>query len=97
MFAIFGIVVLLALMIPIAAIVIDSPVGRALARRLEGPSRMTPEMEALVKKVDLLEVELDDLGRSVEALREENQFLQKLLEDSPSRPQLPPRAPRAPS
>ena len=93
MFAIFGIVVLLALMIPIAAIVIDSPVGRALARRLEGPNRVPPEIEVLVKKMDLLETEVDELGRSVETLREENQFLQKLIEESPNRPQLPPRPP----
>lgn len=93
MFAIFGIIVLLALMIPIAAIVIDSPVGRALARRLEGPNRIPPEIDALVKRVDLLESELDDLSRSVDSLRDENQFLQKLLEDPASRPQLPPRSP----
>ncbi len=90
MLTIFGIVVLLALMIPIAAIVVDSPVGRALARRLEGPSRVPPEVENLVRKMDLLEAEVDELGRAVEGLREENLFLQKLIEGAPRRPQLPP-------
>ena len=92
MLAVIGILVLLALMIPIVAIVIDSPVGRALARRLEGPSRVPPEIESLAKKVEILETEVDELGRSVESLREENQFLQKLIEDAPKRPQLPPRS-----
>ena len=32
-------VLLVALMIPIVGIVIDSPIGRALARRLEGPEQ----------------------------------------------------------
>jgi hypothetical protein len=90
MLAIVGILVLLALMIPIVAIVIDSPVGRALARRLEGPDRVAPEVGLLAKKVEVLESEVEDLGRSLETLREENQFLQKLIEDSPGRSQLPP-------
>lgn len=90
MLAIFGFLVLLALMIPIVAIVIDSPVGRALARRLEGPNRIPPEVDALVKRIEVLETEVDELGRTVVALREENQFVQKLLEAPPNRPILPP-------
>jgi hypothetical protein len=91
MLAVFGFLVLLALMIPIVAIVLDSPVGRALARRLEGPNQTPPQVEALVKKMELLEAEVDELSRTVDALREENQFVQKLLEASPNRPTLPPR------
>lgn len=90
MLAVFGFLVLLALMIPIVAIVLDSPVGRALARRLEGPNQAPPQVEALVKKMELLEAEVDELSRTVDALREENQFVQKLLEGSPNRPILPP-------
>ena len=89
--AILGFIVLAALLIPIAVVLIDSPIGRALARRLEGPVVVPPDIAVLMKKVELLESEVDDLGRAVETLREENQFLQKLIEDTPGRPTLPRR------
>lgn len=86
-----GVVLLVALMIPLLGIVVDSPIGRAIARRLEGPGDAPPQLVELARKVDLLEAEVEDLSRSVEVLREESQFLQRLLEDSASRPTLPPR------
>lgn len=90
--ALIGIILLVALMIPIFGIVVDSPIGRAIARRLEGPEAVvSPSMVELAKKVDLLEAEVDDLNRAVEALKEENQFFQRLLEETPNRPALPPR------
>ena len=82
-------VLLVSLMIPIVCIVIDSPIGRALARRREGPEQVPPEISDLAKKVDLLEAEVDDLNRAVKSLEEESQFLHRLLE-STSRPTLPP-------
>ena len=64
--------------------------GRAMARRLEGPSEVAPPpLVDLAKKVELLESEIDDLHRSVEALQEENQFMQKLLSEAPRRAELP--------
>ncbi len=87
------VIVLAVLIIPIFAIFTDSPLGRALARRLEGRNAPPPELAELSKKVDLLESEVDDLSRGVEALREENQFLQRLLEDGAGRPPLPPPPP----
>jgi hypothetical protein len=90
--ALIGIILLVALMIPIFGIVVDSPIGRAIARRLEGPEAVVaPNMVELAKKVDLLEAEVDDLNRAVDTLREENQFFQRLLEETPNRPALPPR------
>ena len=84
------ILVVAILFVPIMAILIDSPIGRALARRLEGPSEAAPPpLVDLAKKVELLESEIDDLHRSVEALQEENQFMQKLLQESPRRGELP--------
>jgi len=82
-------VLLVALMIPIIGIVIDSPIGRALARRLEGPEQIPPAIGDLAKKVDLLEAEVDDLNRAVKSLEDESQFLRRLLE-SPARSTLPP-------
>ena len=89
---IIALILLVALLIPIMGIVIDSPIGRALARRLEGPEQTPAALADLARKVDLLEAEVDDLGRSVTQLQEENQFLQRLLEEAP-RQSLPPKPP----
>lgn len=85
------IVLLLVLLIPIFAILTDSPLGRALARRLEGRNAPPPELTELVQRVELLSGEVDDLTRAVETLKEENQFVQRLLEEGGGRPPLPPR------
>jgi hypothetical protein len=81
---------LVALLIPILGIVVDSPIGRALARRLEGPQEISPGVAALAKRVELLEAEVDDLNRSLQSLQDENTFLQRLLADPSSRSTLPP-------
>ena len=87
---IIGLVLLLALLIPVLGIIIDSPIGRALARRLEGPETVPPALAELAKKVELLESEVDDLTRNVDSLREDNAFLTRLIEDAPGRRPLPP-------
>jgi hypothetical protein len=85
MFWVIGFLVLLvALLIPILAIVLDAPVLRNVFERRFGPAQ-TPEVEALHRKVTLLEDEVDDLGRAVQTLKEETQFLQRLLEDGEQR------------
>jgi len=86
-----GVVLLVALMLPILSIVLDSPFGRALARRVDGPETAPPPVADLAKRVDLLESEIEDLTRAVEGLKDENAFLQRLIEDAPARPALPPR------
>ncbi len=80
------IVLLLILLIPIFAILTDSPLGRALARRLEGRNAPPPELAELAQRVELLSGEVDDLTRAVETLKEENQFMQRLLEEGGGRP-----------
>ena len=77
--SVIALILLVALLIPIMGIVVDSPIGRALARRLEGPQDVPPGLAELAKKVDLLEAEVDDLTRSVQTLQDENAFLQRLL------------------
>lgn len=84
-------VLLVVLLIPIFAILTDSPLGRALARRLEGRNAPPPELAELAKRVDVLEGEVQDLEGTVEGLKDENQFLQRLLEEGGGRPPLPPR------
>ena len=89
--AVLEIVLLLVLLIPIFAILTDSPLGRALARRLEGRNAPPPELSELAQRVELLSGEVDDLTRAVETLKEENQFMQRLLEEGGGRPPPPPR------
>ena len=86
-------VLLVVLLIPIFAILTDSPLGKALARRVEGRNAPPPELADLQKRVDVLEGEVQDLEGSVQTLRDENQFLQHLIEEGGGRPPLPPRTP----
>ncbi len=82
LWAVVFLILFVALMIPILAIVLDAPVLRNLMESRHGiePGKLAE----LGKKVSLLEDQVDDLGRAVEALKEENQFLHQLLEN-PSR------------
>ncbi|HKW41683.1 MAG TPA: hypothetical protein VJN39_10575 [Gemmatimonadales bacterium] len=78
------VVLLVALMIPITAILLDSPLGRSVARRLEGQGEgdaMSPGIRQLERRVESLESDLEDLNRSLAGMREELQFVQRLLED----------------
>ena len=65
----------------------DRPGARPAAG---GPAADSPGTRDLAKKVDLLEAEVDDLTRSVQALQDENAFLQRLLAESRPRSTLPP-------
>jgi hypothetical protein len=86
MFWVIGFLVLLvALLIPILAIVLDAPALRHLLERRFGTADMK-ELRDLAGKVARLEDDLDDLGRSVQTLREETQFLQQMLENPEQRP-----------
>lgn len=89
-------VVILILLIPLLAIVIDSQIGQALARRI---AREPPPGE-LEARVDALEGELKYLGESVESLREEAVFMRSLVEgrkepDGLPLPAEPPAAPES--
>jgi HAMP domain-containing protein len=80
-----AIILIVALMIPVAAILVDSPLGRSVARRLEGGTGTgtgpTPELRDLQRKVEGLETEIEDLNRTLAGMRDELQFVQRLLED----------------
>jgi hypothetical protein len=87
-----GIALLVALCIPIVALLVDSPIGRALGARLERRPPPVPGSEAtadLEKRLALLEGDVELLQRSVIELREENEFLQRLLEEGRARASLP--------
>lgn len=77
-----AIILIVALLIPVAAILVDSPLGKSVARRMEGRADgPAPEMRDMQRKVEMLESEVEDLNRSVSGMREELQFMQRLLED----------------
>ena len=70
------------LAIPILAIVLDSP---ALQRFLEARRSGTVDpaaLEELRKRVGVLEDEVGDLTQATQTLRDEAQFLQRLLESA---------------
>ena len=76
------VVLLVALMIPITAILLDSPLGRSFARRLEGQGDGAGgDARRLERRVEALETDLEELNRAVTGMREELQFVQRLLED----------------
>jgi hypothetical protein len=82
--SLFLIVLLVALLIPLVAVILDSQVGRAIAGRLEGGHGDT----ASDRRLAALENEVDRLGRELQRLDEESTFLHKLLAEK--------RAPDAP-
>ena len=77
-----AVILLVALMIPIAPILADSPLGRSIARRLEGRGEAADgAVQMLERRIAVLESDLEDLSRSIVGMRDELQFMQRLLED----------------
>ena len=85
-----ALIFILVLLIPILAIVLDSPVGRALARRLEGQGLSSGADNMTSERLSYLEGEVERLTTEVRKLEEESQFLNKLLTDRPGSQMLPP-------
>jgi cell division protein FtsB len=83
------VVLLVALMIPLTAVILDSQVGRALAARLER-DRELGGGDGASRRLSALEAEVERLAREVERLEEESTFLHRLLEQKPTPEPLPP-------
>ena len=84
-----GLLLLLVLLIPILAIVLDSPLGRALAARMEGRALSSGSDNVTGERLSYLEGEVERLATEVRRLEEESQFLNKLLTDRPASEALP--------
>ncbi len=84
------IIVLLILLIPILAIVLDSPVGRALAGRMERRGLPSGADKVTSERLSYLEGEVERLATEVRRLEEESQFLNNLLTQRPASEALPP-------
>jgi hypothetical protein len=85
-----SVVFILVLLIPLAAVVLDSRLGQALARRIEGSAPDDARIRAL-------ESEVERLSSEVERVREQAEFVTRLLEERPAgdpETALPPDRPR---
>lgn len=78
-----GLFFILVLLIPLLAVILDSQLGRALARRIEGGA---PDSARLSR----LEAELERLSAEVERLQEQADFTTRLLESRGEGGRLPP-------
>ncbi|HXY69506.1 MAG TPA: hypothetical protein VEH62_08655 [Gemmatimonadales bacterium] len=85
-----------ALMIPLTAIVLDSPVVRAWVERMQGGKlEEGADLKELSKKVGVLEAELETVTRQLAQIQEEHQYMQRLLEDPAHRSAAPKSLPRS--
>ena len=75
-----SLILLLVVLIPLLAILLDSQVGRALASRLERRGLEGPP-DLMAERVAFLEGEVERLTSEITRLDEESQFLQKLLSE----------------
>jgi len=73
-------ILILVLLIPLLAIVLDSSVGRALASRLERRSLDGPS-DLMAERIAFLEGEMERLTSEIGRLDEESQFVTKLLSE----------------
>lgn len=81
-------IVLIVLLPEILSTVLDSRFGRAMAARLES-GRGASSDEGSMERIRHLEGEVDRLGEEVHRLREESDFLQKLLTERSGTPDGP--------
>lgn len=78
-------IILLVLLIPLLSILLDSRLGQALASRVERQA-ISGGDPATHERIAFLEGEVERLGREMERLEEESEFLHKLLTERSSAP-----------
>jgi hypothetical protein len=71
-------ILVLVVLIPLLAIVLDSQVGRALASRLERRGLEAPS-DSTAERLAFLEGEVERLTTEIQRLDEESDFVQRLL------------------
>ena len=78
-------ILVLVVLIPLVAIVLDSQLGRALASRLERRGLDGPP-DLMAERVAFMEGEIERLNAELSRLDEETEFLHKLLAERQSEP-----------
>ena len=84
-------VILAALLIPLTAVILDSPVLKAWVDRRHGGipdgarDSAMKELQQLGDRIEALEAELGSANREIAQLKESQQFFQRLLEDPAAR------------
>lgn len=71
-------ILVLVVLIPLVAVVLDSQLGRALASRLEG-RRLDSPTDLTAERIAFLEGEVERLSSELMRLDEESQFVHRLL------------------
>jgi hypothetical protein len=71
-------ILILVVLIPLLAIVLDSQVGRALASRLERRGLEAPS-DSTAERLAFLEGEVERLTGEIQRLDEQGEFVQRLL------------------
>jgi len=71
-------ILVLVVLIPLLAIILDSQVGKALAARLERPGLNAPG-DITAERIAFLEGEVERLSIEIERLDEQSEFVTKLL------------------
>jgi hypothetical protein len=85
------IILILALMIPLIAVILDSHLGRAMADYLVRRGGSASDLELPNKRLSALENEVERLNAEILRLEEETTFLHQLLESKPrTKGELPP-------
>jgi hypothetical protein len=75
-------ILLVALLIPILAVLFDAPALRRRHAPRLGSSQQSDEYELLARRLATVEDELDDVSHAVRELQDEVMVLQRLLEAS---------------
>jgi hypothetical protein len=78
-----SLILLLVVLIPLMAIILDSHVGRALASRLERRGLEGPP-DLMAERMAFLEGEVERLTAEIARLDDESEFLHKLLAEKRS-------------
>ena len=75
-------IVMLILLIPLASILLDSQLGRALAARVEGRG-LSGGDTVTQERIAYLEGEVERLAGELDRVQEQSDFVQKLLTERP--------------
>lgn len=80
-------VIFVALLIPLTAVVLDSPVVRSMMERKTGggDAALNGDVKELARKLGVLEEEIEALKGELGHLQDNQEFMQRLLEDPAAR------------